>query len=201
MSNNAKQVLKLDHCPVPVALASLPASETLRLPSDPGILAMTDFQTLGPATINASRTIDDALRDMMFRGVRALLVSGDASDIAGLITSYDIQGERPLQFLQKTDHPTDIKARGDIHVRDIMTPISELRVLTMDNLNTASMADVASLSQASCLTHILVVDQYSDKWRIRGIISASRLQRSLGIHIESICAESSFADLAQAIGH
>src|ERR1700733_8446960 len=71
--------------------------------NDPAILAVTDFTREHPATVDEERQIDDALADMVRLGVRALLVVREQR-IIGLITSYDIQGERPLQFLQTSNY-------------------------------------------------------------------------------------------------
>ena len=63
--------------------------------SDPAIHALTDFTREHPVTVDEERQIDDALGDMIHLGVRAMLVMREQR-IVGLITSYDIQGERPL---------------------------------------------------------------------------------------------------------
>jgi CBS domain-containing protein len=68
-------------------------------PGDPAVHAITDFMREYPVTVDAERQIDDALNDMIRLGVRALLVA-NGQHLAGLITSYDIQGEKPIQFLQ-----------------------------------------------------------------------------------------------------
>ncbi len=86
-------------------------------PGDPAILAITDFTREHPVTVDAERQIDDALNDMVRVGVRALLVFKEQR-IVGLITSYDIQGERPIQFLQSSNYAH----HRDIRVADIMTP-------------------------------------------------------------------------------
>ena len=55
---------------------------------------VTDFLLEQPVTVPEERSIDDALREMIRGGVRALLVMrGEV--VTGLITSYDIQVERP----------------------------------------------------------------------------------------------------------
>ena len=43
-------------------------------PSDPAILAITDFTREHPVTVDEERQIDDALHDMIHLGVRAMLV-------------------------------------------------------------------------------------------------------------------------------
>src|SRR3984957_11977698 len=71
--------------------------------SDPAIHAITDFTREHPVTVDEERQIDAALEDMIRLGVRAMLVVREQR-IVGLITSYDIQGERPLQFLQSSTY-------------------------------------------------------------------------------------------------
>jgi len=90
-------------------------------PSDPAIHAITDFTREHPVTVDEERQIDAALEDMIRFGVRALLVMRDQR-IVGLVTSYDIQGERPLQFLQSSTY----SRHQDIRVGHIMTPWHKL---------------------------------------------------------------------------
>src|SRR5277367_3318660 len=70
-------------------------------PGDPAVYAITDFTRDYPITVDAERQIDDALNEMIHLGVRALLAA-KSQRLVGLITSYDIQGERPMQFLESS---------------------------------------------------------------------------------------------------
>src|SRR5690242_5788877 len=64
-------------------------------PGDPAIRVVTDFAHHHPLTITEDRSIDDALREMACAGVRALMVVRQEC-VIGLISSYDIEGRRPL---------------------------------------------------------------------------------------------------------
>ena len=86
-------------------------------PGDPAVYAITDFTRDYPITVDAERQIDDALNEMIHLGVRALLAA-KSQRLVGLITSYDIQGERPMQFLESST----TRRHQDIRVADIMTP-------------------------------------------------------------------------------
>src|SRR5260370_22020516 len=90
-------------------------------PSDPAIHAITDFTREHPVTVDEERQIDDALQDMIHLGVRAMLVVREQR-VVGLITSYDIQDERPLQFLQTSTYTR----HQEIRVGHIMTPWDKL---------------------------------------------------------------------------
>ena len=145
-------------------------------PSDPAILAVTDFTREHPVTIDAERQIDDALDDMIRMGVRALMVVKDQR-IVGLITSYDIQGERPLQFLQSSTY----SHHRDIRVAHIMTPWHALTAINWETLQTMRAGDLLQVLDHSGLTHIIVVevDRVGVSCVVRALVSRTRLIRQL----------------------
>jgi CBS domain-containing protein len=145
-------------------------------PGDPAILAVTDFTREHPVTIDPERQIDDALDDMIRMGVRALLVVRDQR-IVGLITSYDIQGERPLQFLQSSTY----SLHRDIRVAHIMTPWHVLTAINWETLQTMRAGDLLQVLDHSGMTHIIVVeaDRLGSSCVVRALVSRARLIRQL----------------------
>ena len=143
---------------------------------DPAILAITDFTREHPVTVDAGRQIDDALNDMIQLGVRALLVYDD-SRIVGLITSYDIQGERPLQFLQSSN----FTHHRDIRVADIMTPWDSLVAVDWAAIQIMRAGDLLQILEDTGLTHLIVVepDPANGSCTIRALVSRARLIRQL----------------------
>src|ERR1700738_1890460 len=101
-------------------------------PNDPAIHAITDFTREHPVTVDEDRQIGDALHDMIHLGVRAMLVVREQR-VGGLITSYDIQGERPLQFLQTSNY----SRHQDVRVGQIMTPWDKLLAVHWDSIQAA----------------------------------------------------------------
>src|SRR5260221_7475454 len=144
--------------------------------SDPAALAVTDFTREHPVTIDPERQIDDALDDMIRMGVRALLVV-KVQRIVGLITSYDIQGERPLQFLQSSTY----SHHRDIRVAHIMTPWHALTALNWETLQTMRAGDLLQVLDHAGLTHIIVVeaDRLGSSCVARALVSRARLMRQL----------------------
>ncbi len=143
--------------------------------NDPALLAVTDFTREYPVTVAADRQIDDALADMVSLGVRALLVRRDQR-IVGLVTSYDIQGERPIQFLQSSNH----QHHHEIRVADIMTPWDALKALHWGALQSMNAGDLLHLLEESNLTHVLVVEaQRGTPCVVRALVSRARLIRQL----------------------
>ena len=145
-------------------------------PKEPATQVMTDFSVEPAVTVTPDRLIDDALRDMIVAGVRALLVvRGEV--IVGLITSYDIQGERPLQFLRTSG----FTRHDEIEVGHIMTPWEKVPALDAQWVASARVADVVLSFKAGQASHVVVIE-YAQQGgaRVRGLFSRRQLERQLG---------------------
>jgi CBS domain-containing protein len=144
--------------------------------SDPAIYAITDFKRDYPMTVEAERQIDDALTDMIRLGVRALLVAKEQR-LVGLVTSYEIQGERPMQFLQSSNY----NRHQDIRVMDVMTPWDELFALDWESVESARAGELVAVFEQINLTHLLVIetDRKTSRSVVRALASRSRLLRQL----------------------
>jgi CBS domain-containing protein len=137
--------------------------------------AMTDFTSKIAITVAPDRQIDAALTDMVRLSVRAMLVlRGDS--VTGLITSYDIEGPRPLRFAERLG----VSRREDIRVSDIMTEWDDLPTLDWHTVQTARISDILEIFEGVGVMHLLVVE--SDEHGaevVRGLISRSRIERHL----------------------
>ena len=166
--------LSNSHTSRPQPLRPTAALAAVRL-TDAAVNVLTDFTHEHPITVAESRRIDDALEDMICFGVRALLVvRGDK--VSGVVTSYDIQGERPLKFLQTSTYTR----HDELAVAHVMTPWEQLPVLEWEDVRRACVADVLEVFRASGETHLVVVEGDLDGGcRVRGLISKTRLARQL----------------------
>jgi CBS domain-containing protein len=145
---------------------------------DSAIHAYTDFVREYPIVVDEDRQIDDALTDMIRYGVRALLVTHEGT-VTGLVTSYDIQGERPLQFLANSNY----SQHDDIRVGDIFTPWHRLPAIDLAALNTMTTLELLLHLQDDGLTHLIVLESFKDPLPVvRGIVSRSQLERQLAGH-------------------
>jgi CBS domain-containing protein len=144
--------------------------------SDPAIHAITDFTREAPVTVESERQIDAALEDMIRLGVRALLVVRELR-VVGLITSYDIQGERPIQFLQSSNYTK----HADIRVGDIMTPWERLAAVDWADIQYARAGDLLAVLEESGLTHLIVMEggKNGSVAIVRALVSRARLTRQL----------------------
>jgi len=147
--------------------------------TDPALHVVTDFAWEQPITVPEEISIDAALREMIRAEVRALLVvRGEV--LTGLITSYDIQGERPLQFLAQSGY----RRHDEIEVGHIMTPWERVPTLDWQALRGARVSDLVAFLKCTAATHVVMVE-HTDQRRsaVRGLISRTRLARQLGQRI------------------
>jgi CBS domain-containing protein len=144
--------------------------------NDPAIYAITDFKREHPLTVDPERQIDDALHDMIRVGVRALLVYHE-QHIVGLVTSYDIQGERPMQFLQSSNY----SHHRDIRVAHVMTPWQNLLAVDWEDIQSARAGELLRVFEETGLTHMIVVehDHRHSPAIVRALVSRARLERQL----------------------
>jgi CBS domain containing-hemolysin-like protein len=162
----------------------------------PAILVMTDLRQQSAVTVEANASIDWALQRMKTARVRLLFVVNSDRQVLGLITSTDIQGEKPLQFHQALHLRFE-----EIMVRDIMTPQNQLEVLHMEDVMRASVGDIVKTLKAIGRHHALVLDEDCRRGRaaIRGIFSVSQISKQLDQLIEMTDVAHSFAEVEMAL--
>jgi CBS domain-containing protein len=153
------------------------STETRIQLSDAAVSAMNDFTREYPVTVDEERPINAAWADMIRLGVRALLVVQELK-VVGFITSYDIEGERPIQYMQRSN----ITRRQDLQVGHIMTPWRDLVTLSWRAVKDARVVDLLQAFRDTRLMHLLVVETASEGTTcVRGLFSRTRMERQLGL--------------------
>jgi CBS domain-containing protein len=145
-------------------------------PHDPALTVMTDFRERASVTVPDTALIDEALEHMRHTGVRcAFAIDDRKSIVVGLITAYDITGERPMQFMQSEAIP-----RREVLVRDIMREISECPVADIKQIERATVAAVSNMFAKTQFSHVPVVETSdAGEQRLRGLLSAAKVKRLL----------------------
>ncbi len=145
-------------------------------PQDPALSVMTDFRERASVTVSATAMIDEALEHMKHTGVRSAFAIDDQSRVVvGLVTAYDITGEKPMQYMQTAAIP-----RREVLVRDIMQRISDLRVADIKQIELATVAAVFDIFTDERLTHVPVMEtSEAGEQRLRGLLSAAKIKRLL----------------------
>lgn len=145
-------------------------------PADPATRIVTDFAHHCPLTITEDRSIDDALREMVCAGVRALIVVRQEL-VIGLISSCDIEGRRPVELLRSVPG----LGRGEIAVGHIMTPWERIPTLEWQSVCAARVRQIEAYFRNTGAMHVLLAERWDDGGSfVRGLLSRRRLERELG---------------------
>ncbi|MFM2065236.1 MAG: hypothetical protein RLZZ584_145 [Pseudomonadota bacterium] len=173
-----------------------PPLTTVVTRESPALAVMTDLSRVRAATIAPTQSLREARQAMMQQGVRLLFVVEHMPCILGLVTSNDLDGDRPLQ---------QIARRGvvfaDLTVGDVMTGLDDLDVIDYADLGRATVGQLAATLKRVGRRHLLVMQAASADAppRVRGVVSQTQIERQLGCSISGGEIASTFADLQQAL--
>jgi CBS domain containing-hemolysin-like protein len=162
----------------------------------PAILVMTDLRQQVALTVEPNLSIDWTMQRMKSAGVHLLFVVNGAKQVLGVITSSDIQGEKPLQFRQHLN-----LRHEEIMVRDIMTPHANLEAMRMEDVLHSTVGDIVVTLTRSGRRHALVMDENlrSGEAGIRGIFSLSQIGNQLGRALDTSEVAHTFAEVELAL--
>jgi hypothetical protein len=172
----------------------LPAPARVTL-EDAAVDVMTDFRRVRAITVPETVSMDYASERMRANRVHLLLVTDERNTIVGVITSTDIQGERPLVQMRKL-----AMRREELCVAHIMTPSERIEVIEMADVSAARVGHVVATLKAVGRKHAMVVDRDGSGQRIvRGLFAASQIGFQLGETFDSTEIARSFADVEMAL--
>lgn len=161
----------------------------------PAVLVMTDLKQVAPAVISPQETMDRAHAFMMRRGVRMLMVLDEHEKLAGIITTNDILGEKPVAVAEERRIRHD-----EILVADVMTPAERLDAFDMQVVRSAHVGHVVASLQKARRHHAIAVQSGADgKREVRGIFSLSQIARQLGVALQLPAEAKSFAEIEVAL--
>lgn len=196
----------------PISYLQPPAPPAHVRMTNPAVDVMTDFTHVQPRTTGAGTTIDAALTHMKTAGVRSLLVTDRDDNVIGLVSSYDIEGEKPIKLIEQSRLP-----RQSITIGQIMTPVRSLEFVDMLSVRGAVVGHIVATLRARELRYLLVSqlgeqeetpieglpDTYmrgtewepmkiptrgSGKRWIRGLFSAAQVGRQLSVDLMTAMA-------------
>jgi CBS-domain-containing membrane protein len=170
-------------------------------PTDPASQAMTDFRNGPMITTPASTSIGLALQQMKLSGARFTFVVDEKGALVGSVTSYDIQGEKPIRFMQSVDQSHTTGAWRDVTVEDIMEPVAKWHVIDHSAVMRLTIGDVSSLMVDEGRRYLVVVQRMKDTeaWRVRGLFSAARIHMLLGTAAPGVAPAHTFAEIEREI--
>ena len=162
---------------------------------DPAVTVMTDLTRVPAVMVDPEVDIEAAMRIMIRRNVRSLFVVDVNNEIVGLITATDLLGEKPLQHLQQYGG-----RRGNIRVRELMTPHARLEVLSMAEVARARVGHILATLRHAGRQHAMAVEDGPDgRHFVRGVFSASQLEKQLGHPVAAGAVAHTFAEIVAAL--
>lgn len=164
-------------------------------PDSPALEVMTDLSRVPLATIAPEASLAEANHSMIIRGVRMLLVVAGDSRVAGLITTNDIFGEKPVLVAQRRQSPL-----MELRVTDVMVPVERMEALAIEEVRKARVGDIVATLRADGRAHALVLGRNAlGRQTLQGIFSASQIARQLGVQIQTYEVARTFAEIEAVI--
>lgn len=162
----------------------------------PALDVMTDFRRMTAFTASPDDTLHEVEARMMRRKVRLLFVMENDDQVAGLVTSTDLYGEKPMQVVQSRGIHRD-----EVRVADIMTPVDRLEAVDFDDIAHARVGHVLETLKARGRQHALVIEHTAGGQMVRGLLSLSQLSKQLGVTVETTEVASTFLEIEQQLAH
>lgn len=181
----------------PTCIARALPRPTPRVQHDsPAVTVMTDLADVRAAAISPERDLDQAEAAMIQHGVRMLFVVGTVPCVDGIVTLGDLHGDKAICAVQDQRIP-----RAMLRVADVMTPLCELELVALHDLERGRVADVLATLEAQGSAHLVVVEAGTARSapRVRGVVSRAQVERQLGIGLPAVHAARNFAELERAL--
>lgn len=173
------------------ALTHGQARATLR---DPARSVLTEFDHSACVTVDHMDSLDTTLHTMVSAHVHMAFVTDARDQVIGMITTQDLQGERPLQRAM-ADH---IRFE-ELTLDHLMTPVSQWQVVSRSALAHARVGDVVATLQEHSLRYLLVVEKSGLDTVLHGMFSARLMEAALDLQISANLHSRSFAELEAAL--
>jgi CBS domain-containing protein len=143
----------------------------------PALNVLTDFKSAPVETTHPETLVTQALQEMKAAKTKSLIVVNDEGELLGLVSLKDLQGVRAGRMAQS--HGI---SPAELTIAEVMSPAEKLEAIDFKILANARVGHIAKIVHEHDLQHLLVVD-YDEvgDCKIRGIFSANRIARQLGI--------------------
>lgn len=161
---------------------------------DSAISVLTDHRLEQTPSCELENSLEFAMQTMSKNNCNLLLVKDSEEKIIGLISSSDISGEKPIQYVKESG-----KKRCDLKVKHLMTPIEAIPSIDTKAALDASIGDVLNTLDSVGSEYILVSTMEKDQLAIRGIFSARTIAKSLDIFFTPSPAARNFMDYTKAL--
>ncbi|MFT5549068.1 MAG: CBS-domain-containing membrane protein [Candidatus Azotimanducaceae bacterium] len=162
--------------------------------NSPAVSLMVDFKKTNAITASSNMVVNDALELMRSKGIRALMVINSKGDFAGLISSMDLMGRKPMAYANEAGIP-----RSEVQVKDIMLSKARLRAVKRSDVEKSTLDDILQIFLELKEQHLLVVEGLGNDQQISGMFSTSDLKRALNVNIDTLLVANTLMDIERVI--
>jgi CBS domain-containing protein len=174
---HAYKLIETQHLKPNTQIHNPEAQDALITLDSSALTVFTDFKSRPVETIHPETSLANGIIEMKAARVKALVVVNDEGEILGLVSLKDIQGVKTGRMAQH--HGLSLP---ELTIAHIMTPAEKLEAIDFKFLANARVGHIAKIIHEHDLQHLLVVDHDElGKAKVRGIFSATRITRQLGI--------------------
>ncbi len=171
------KLLETQSIPVNTSIHHPEAQDHLITLDSPCLAVFTDFKSAPAETIHPETSITQGLAEMKSAKVKSLIVINDEAEILGLVSLRDLQGAK----IGRTAQSHGVSVR-ELTISQVMVPAEKLEAIDFRILGNARVGHITKIIHEHDLQHLLVVDHDElGLAKIRGIFSATRVARQLGI--------------------
>ena len=162
----------------------------------PALMVMTDLAEVRVAAVSPAKDLDEAEAAMIQHGVRMLFVVGNMPCVDGIVTLGDLHGAKAICALAEKRVP-----RASLRVADVMTPLDELDLVSLDVVEHGRVGDVLATLESMGAAYLIVLEAASpgSASQIRGVVSRTQVERQIGVSLPSEHAARSFVELERAL--
>jgi hypothetical protein len=157
--------------------------------TDPAELVLTDLSHGPQVTVHAYDSPEATIQLMIRAGVRLAFVTTHEEWMIGMVSAADLQGERAVQMAQLRG-----VSASELYIQDLMEPVDVWQALDYEVMHRSLIGHVVASLQHYGRRHLIVTEQRDGCSILRGILSASRIERACGIAIATSARAHRFAD-------
>ena len=158
--------------------------------TDPAELVLTDLSHGPQVTVHAYDSPEATIQLMIRAGVRLAFVTTQEQWMIGMVSAADLQGERAAQIA---------KQRGvsvpELYVQDLMESVEIWQALDYEVMHRSQIGHVVASLQHYGRRHLIVTEQRNGCSILRGILSASRIERACGLSLSTAARTRRIAEI------
>ncbi|ASM51429.1 hypothetical protein PESP_a3649 [Pseudoalteromonas espejiana DSM 9414] len=161
--------------------------------TSPALKVVNNFTQKTPIRAQHETTIAQALKQVIAEHSDYVLVTDDENKLIGIVSSADLQSAKITIIAQRLN-----TTRGELSLRHIMTPISQLTGVSMQSLSYACIGDALQTMEHQGNMFLLVTTANNE---ICGLVSARQIAKTLHIPVHITPIAHSFSDVLESVEH